>query len=151
MTPSRGISLLPIPFALAATLGLVAGVGAYAFHYAKGASYLGNDPATCANCHVMQGHLDGWQAAPHHLVATCNDCHTPAGPISKYVVKALNGYHHSMAFTLGGYPENIRARPESRAVVEENCRRCHADLVADVAHGAGVSCVRCHSSVGHLR
>ena len=151
MTPSRGISLLPIPVALAATFGLAVGVGAYAFHYAKGASYLGNDPATCGNCHVMAGHLAGWQAAPHHLVATCNDCHTPAGPVSKYVVKALNGYHHSMAFTLGGYPENIRARPESRAVVEGNCRRCHAELVEDVAHGASVSCVRCHASVGHLR
>lgn len=151
MNPSRGMSLLPIPVALAATLGLALGVGAYAFHYAKGSSYLGNDPATCANCHVMAGHLAGWQAAPHHLVATCNDCHTPAGPVSKYVVKAMNGYHHSMAFTLGGYPENIRARPESSAVVEGNCRRCHADLVDDVAHGEGVSCVRCHASVGHLR
>ena len=150
MTPSRGISLLPIPVALAATFGLAVGVGAYAFHYAKGASYLGNDPATCGNCHVMAGHLAGWQAAPHHLVATCNDCHTPAGPVSKYVVKALNGYHHSMAFTLGGYPENIRARPESRAVVEANCRRCHAELVDGIAH-AGDSCIRCHASVGHLR
>jgi cytochrome c nitrite reductase small subunit len=149
MNPSRGVSLLPIPVVLAATLGLAAGVGAYAFHYARGSSYLGNDPATCANCHVMAGHLGGWEAAPHHRVATCNDCHTPAGPVAKYVVKALNGYHHSMAFTLGGYPENIRARPESRAVVEGNCRRCHADLVEDV--GDGVSCVRCHASVGHLR
>ena len=75
------------------------GLGGYAFHYAKGSSYLGNDPATCANCHVMAGHLDGWQAAPHHRVATCNDCHTPAGPVSKYVVKAaerlppLDGLH----------------------------------------------------------
>jgi cytochrome c nitrite reductase small subunit len=151
MTPSRGFSLFPVPLALAVTLGLALGIGAYAFHYAKGSSYLGNDPATCANCHVMAGHLAGWQAAPHHLVATCNDCHTPAGPISKYTVKALNGYHHSMAFTLGGYPENIRARPESREVVEENCRRCHADLVEDVAHSGEVSCVRCHASVGHLR
>jgi cytochrome c nitrite reductase small subunit len=151
MTPSRGFSLLPVPFALAVTFGLLLGVGAYAFHYAKGSSYLGNDPATCANCHVMAAHLAGWQAAPHHGVATCNDCHTPDGPVSKYVVKALNGYRHSMAFTIGGYPENIRALPRSREVVEGNCRRCHADLVADVAHAGDVSCVRCHASVGHLR
>jgi len=151
MKPSRGMSLFPVPVALAVTLGLALGVGAYAFHYAKGSSYLGNDPATCANCHVMAGHLAGWQASPHHQIATCNDCHTPAGLVSKYVVKALNGYHHSMAFTIGGYPENIRARPESREVVEENCRRCHADLVEDIAHSGGVSCIRCHASVGHLR
>ena len=70
---------------------------------------------------------------------------------SKYVVKATNGYHHSMAFTLGGYPENIRARPESTAVVEGNCRRCHLDLIEEIAHGRDVSCVRCHPSVVHLR
>jgi len=145
-------SLLSWPTLLvAAALGAVIGVGGYAFVYAKGTSYLGNDPRTCANCHVMQGHYDGWQQSSHHGVATCNDCHTPSGPIAKYVVKATNGYHHSMAFTLGGYPENIRARPESSAVVEGQCRHCHADMVASMTHGGDVSCVRCHASVGHLR
>jgi len=151
MTKSRGFTLLPIPWALAALAGVTLGLGAYAFHYAKGTSYLGNDPATCANCHVMGGHYAGWLAAPHHRAATCNDCHTPAGPVSKYVVKALNGYHHSKAFTLGGIPDVIRARPQSSEVVEGNCRRCHAELVDSVAHGAGVSCIRCHASTGHLR
>ena len=151
MKKSRGMSLLPVPLALAATAGLTLGLGAFAFHYAKGSSYLGNDPATCANCHVMEPYYAGWQAAAHRDVATCNDCHTPDGPISKYVVKAVNGYHHSMAFTLGGYPEAIQARPESAEVVEANCRRCHSDLVEDVAHARDVSCVRCHRSVGHLR
>jgi cytochrome c nitrite reductase small subunit len=157
MKTSRGFSLVPIPLTLAAAAaGLAIGVGAFAFHYAKGGSYLGNDPSTCANCHVMAGHYAGWQAAPHHRVATCNDCHTPAGPISKYVVKATNGWHHSMAFTLGGYPDVIRARPSSREVVEGNCRRCHADLVERMTSGGrfpgdGVSCIRCHDSVGHLR
>ncbi len=152
MTTSRGFSVLPIPLTIAAVAaGLAVGVGAYAFHYAKGGSYLGNDPATCANCHVMAGHYTGWLAAPHHGVATCNDCHTPDGPISKYLVKASNGWHHSFAFTMGGFPDTIRARPESSAVVEANCRRCHADLVSEVAHGGETSCIRCHASVGHLR
>ena len=137
--------------ASAAFAGVAAGVGGYTFVYAKGYSYLTDDPRACANCHVMNEQYDGWVKGSHRAVATCNDCHTPAGPISKYVVKALNGYHHSMAFTLGGYPDVIRARPESSAVVEGNCRRCHADLVDSIAHGPGVSCVRCHASVGHLR
>ncbi|HYG68722.1 MAG TPA: cytochrome c nitrite reductase small subunit [Anaeromyxobacteraceae bacterium] len=136
--------------AIAASIGLAVGVGGYAFVYAKGSSYLGNDPATCANCHVMERHFEAWQQSSHHAVATCNDCHTPAG-VMKYVVKAENGFHHSMAFTLGGYPENIRARPESAAVVEGQCRHCHADLVASMTHGGEVSCIRCHDSVGHLR
>lgn len=151
MMNCRGHSILPIPLGLAIAAGFAIGLGAYAFDYAKGTSYLGNDPATCANCHVMEGHYAGWQAAPHKRVATCNDCHTPAGPVSKYVVKAVNGYHHSMAFTFGGFPDVIKARPSSAAIVEANCRRCHAPLVEDVAHGADVQCVRCHRSVGHLR
>jgi cytochrome c nitrite reductase small subunit len=132
-----GSSLLSWPLLLVAgTLGVAAGVGGYAFAYAKGTSYLGNDPATCANCHVMSGHLD---------------CHTPAATIGKYVTKAANGYHHSMAFTLGGFPDVIRARPESREVIEGQCRHCHAAVVDAMTAGGEVSCIRCHASVGHLR
>ena len=152
MTTRRGFSLLPVPLALtAAAGGLALGVGTFAFYYAKGSSYLGNDPATCANCHVMQGHYDAWVAGPHHQAATCNDCHTPASPVAKYMVKATNGYHHSMAFTLGGFPDVIRARPESLEVVEANSRYCHADLVDSMPGGGAVSCIRCHASVGHQR
>ena len=90
MKTSRGFSLLPASLTLtAAAAGLALGVGGYAFYYAKGSSYMGNDPATCANCHVMNAHYSAWLAGPHHQVATCNDCHTPAGTISKYTVKAL--------------------------------------------------------------
>ena len=40
--------------AVAVLLGVVVGLGTYTFVYAKGYSYLSNDPAACANCHVMQ-------------------------------------------------------------------------------------------------
>jgi cytochrome c nitrite reductase small subunit len=46
--------------ALAVSLGVAAGVGGFTFVYAKGASYLTNDPAACANCHVMEEHYSGW-------------------------------------------------------------------------------------------
>ncbi len=144
--------MLSVPVVLtAALLGAAVGMGGYAFAYAKGTSYLGNDPATCANCHVMSGHLEGWQNASHHAVATCNDCHTPGAGVAKYVTKASNGYHHSMAFTTGDFPDVIRARPESREVIEGQCRACHADLVASMTDGGEISCIRCHASVGHLR
>jgi len=39
---------------LGVLIGVVIGVGGYTFIYAKGYSYLTNDPAACANCHVMQ-------------------------------------------------------------------------------------------------
>ena len=154
MRRSHGIATLPV-LGITAAVGLAVGVSGYAFIYAQGASYLTNNPAACANCHVMQAHYDAWRTSPHHAAAVCNDCHTPASPIAKYLVKAENGFHHSMAFTLGGYPENIRARPASREVVNGQCKHCHADVARDMADTAAaedaLDCVRCHASVGHLQ
>lgn len=146
---------LPAPsmpgIAVAAAVGLAVGVLGYTFVYAKGSAYLGDDPRACAQCHVMQPYLDSWQASPHHGVATCNDCHTPANPLRRYLVKASNGFHHSSAFTAGNYPTQLRARESSRRVVEEQCRRCHARVVAEMVGDDGTaSCVRCHRTVGHL-
>jgi cytochrome c nitrite reductase small subunit len=148
----RAGKLLSVPILVVAALaGVAVGIGGYAFAFAKGTSYLGNDPATCANCHVMTGQYDGWQKASHHGFATCNDCHTPGSGVGKYLTKATNGYHHSMAFTTGGFPDVIRARPESREVIEGQCRSCHEDVVQLMTAGGEVSCIRCHDSVGHLR
>lgn len=136
-------------------VGILAGLGVFTFIYAEGASYLTDDPRACANCHVMRGHYDAWAKSSHHAVATCNDCHTPAGFVGKYKTKALNGYHHSMAFTLGGFHEPIQITPANHEITEQACRKCHADIVAaiDAFHGQAddLSCVRCHASVGHHR
>ena len=58
--------------------GLAVGIGGYTFVYARGASYLTNDPAACANCHIMREQYDGWTAGSHRAAAACNYCHTPA-------------------------------------------------------------------------
>lgn len=146
--PARLMWLMTIGF------GLCAGVGAYTFHYAKGTSYLSNDPAVCANCHVMQSYYDGWARGTHHAVAVCNDCHAPHDLLGKYMTKAENGFHHSRAFTLQNYPESILIRPKNAAIVEHNCLRCHEDVVAGIVGHAGrpddvPDCVRCHAGVGH--
>jgi nitrate/TMAO reductase-like tetraheme cytochrome c subunit len=54
--------------------GLLLGIGSFTFIYARGASYLTNDPKACADCHVMQEQFDGWQRSSHRSVAVCNDC-----------------------------------------------------------------------------
>ncbi len=137
--------------ALAAVMGVAAGLGGYTFVFAKGASYATDDPTACANCHVMQSRYDGWRNGPHHAAAVCNDCHAPTSPLAKYAVKARNGWHHSKAFTTGDFPDVILMSEASRAVVEGQCRACHADVVASMDTGGEVSCIRCHESVGHLR
>lgn len=137
--------------------GITAGIGAFTFIYAKGASYLGHDSAACANCHIMNEQYGGWVKSSHRSVAQCNDCHTPPGLIPKYAVKALNGFRHSWAFTTGWYHDPIQITSLNRAVTESACRNCHGDIVRSMLalqHGSGVargdlSCIRCHGSVGH--
>ncbi len=139
---------------LFALLGATGGLGFYTFWYARGASYLTDDPAACANCHVMQNQLDGWRHGSHHAVATCNDCHTPHDFFGKYLTKSLNGYHHSLAFTRGGFHEPIQITQRNHDITEAACRRCHQNIVqaidTGVPHGEKISCVRCHANVGHL-
>jgi cytochrome c nitrite reductase small subunit len=141
--------------ALAAVVGVALGIGGYTFVYAKGASYLTNDPAACVNCHIMREQYDGWIAGSHRAVAVCNDCHAPHGSIvAKYAVKAENGFWHSFAFTSGRFHEPIRIRAQNRAVTESACRYCHGEIVEAIAGHAAppgeVECIRCHASVGHL-
>ena len=137
------------------TIGVAAGVSLFTFHYAKGTSYLGDDPATCANCHIMEDHYDAWLKSSHRDVASCNDCHSPDGFFSKNFVKAVNGWNHSVAFTTGDFHEPIQIKSWNRAITEETCRSCHADIVhaIDVRHPGEepMSCIRCHDSVGHMR
>lgn len=149
MPAGTGAVALPL-LALTAVAGVALGLGGYTFVYAHGASYLTDDPAACANCHVMRQHYDGWRRGPHHQAAVCNDCHVPSGALQRVAVKMLNGWHHSSAFTTGDYPDAILIRETSRRVVEGRCKSCHADMVAAMG-GADVSCIRCHDSVGHLR
>lgn len=135
-------------------VGVAGGVGSFTFVYADGGSYMTNDPRACANCHVMQQHYDAWAKSSHHAVATCNDCHAPHDFLGKYWTKARNGYNHSMAFTLGNFHEPIQITEPNRRITEGACRYCHQDMVRmiDPVHSSGeIECIRCHSSVGHMR
>ena len=159
--------------AAAVAAGLAGGLGVFTFGFAKGHSYLTNDPAACANCHVMNDYLAAWEKGSHRAAAGCNDCHTPPNVVGKYLTKANNGFWHSFYFTTGKYPDPIRITPRNRQITERACRDCHAAITAAItpgdreagrtndgrtvaaAHAAtqgedvSASCIRCHSTVGH--
>ena len=103
-------------------IGLAVGIGLFTFVYAKGYSYMSNDPVACANCHVMNEQFNGWQKSSHKNVATCNDCHTPADMIGKYSTKASNGFWHSYYFTFNNFHEPIQITERNRQITEASCR-----------------------------
>ena len=142
-----------LPLALAVFLGLLFGLGAFTFGYGKGFAYLQNDPAACANCHVMDDHFDTWLKSSHARVATCNDCHLPHHPVGKWITKGDNGFFHSLAFTLEDFHEPIQIKPRNRRVTQGTCLHCHRDFVHALlpAEDGGdmLLCIHCHTDVGH--
>ena len=150
-SPARG-SVAPLLLGL--LLGALLGVGLFTFGYAQGASYMTDDPAACANCHVMRDQHESWRKSSHGKVAVCNDCHTPPGFVAKYGTKALNGFFHSLAFTTDHFPDQIRITGRNHRVAESSCMKCHAEIVTGIQGGRGhrenVSCISCHRTVGHM-
>lgn len=137
---------------LSGMFGSVAGIGLYTFTYANGLSYMGNDPKTCVNCHVMRDVYDGWNHSSHKSVATCNDCHIPHNFLAKYIAKGSNGWHHSLAFTTGKFEEPIRIKKNNKEILQQNCLHCHGNLTDPIIHqhsNQPADCLHCHSRVGH--
>lgn len=130
-------------------------LASYGFFYAKGYSYMSDNPNACVNCHVMQNQMDSWQKSTHHHVAKCNDCHLPHHFFGKYAVKALNGFNHSAAFTLQNFKDPIQIKGHSKNVVLNACVSCHEPMVSNMKQNHGYSsdkdlnCLSCHQKVGH--
>lgn len=150
---SGSVKTVAAPLAVALAFGGLGGLGVFTFGYGEGHAYLGNDPVSCANCHVMQESYDSWQKSSHHAVAVCNDCHTPHNFVGKYLSKADNGFFHSLAFTTGDFKDPIQIKERNSRVVQDACLYCHQDLVNHMlpveSDGDMLSCVHCHASVGH--
>jgi cytochrome c nitrite reductase small subunit len=153
--PRRRFRFISVTALFAIFLGMLIGIGTFTFGYGKGASYLSNNPESCANCHAMQDHFDSWAKSSHHAVATCNDCHLPHDSVGKWVTKADNGFFHSLAFTLGNYKNPIQIKPRNKRVTQGACIHCHHDTVHEMLPATEeqdmLNCVHCHSRVGHAQ
>ena len=137
------------PLAVAAAFGVFVGLGVFTFGYGEGYAYLGNDPKSCVNCHVMQDAYDSWQKSSHHAVAVCVDCHLPNDNIMEHLVwKGIDGGWDFFAFHTGLYSEPIRITEHGRKVVQGNCVRCHGHMVSRIST-EGLECSKCHRSVNH--
>jgi cytochrome c nitrite reductase small subunit len=116
-------------------------------------AYLGHDPATCNNCHVMDAQYENWAHAAHSRVAGCTDCHLPHQNLaSYYIYKGYSGMKDVLSFTLKTYPAAIRATAQTDRILQANCIRCHAGTVDNIVAGAQPferDCWDCHRAAAH--
>jgi len=139
------------PLAIAIAV-LMAALGVFAW-VTEASSYLGHEPSTCNNCHVMDSQYENWYHAAHERSAVCTDCHLPHQNIaSYYLYKGYSGMRDVYSFTFKTYPAAIRAAPQTDEIVQANCIRCHIDTVENILAGMQPFdryCWDCHRSAAH--
>jgi len=139
--------------------GIFTGILFLVVYVSNAFSYLSDKPEACINCHVMFPHYASWSKSGHASV-TCADCHVPHGNFfRKYYVKGMDGLAHSTYFTFRWEPQVIQMKERGIGVVQENCIRCHYELVDMVqlvevtgrsaAQDDGKLCWECHRETPH--
>lgn len=142
--------------------GIFFGLLCLILHISNATSYLSDEPKTCVNCHVMYPQYASWAHSSHFRVTNCNDCHVPQDNMfNKYFFKAKDGLRHATMFTLRLEPQVIKIKEAGIEVVQDNCKRCHSDLVSMTTltevngknhnEGKGHRCWDCHREVPHGR
>ncbi len=141
-------------------LGIFFGIVLLTVQISRAPSYLSNKPETCINCHVMYPQYATWMHSSHRETATCSDCHVPHDNFFRtYYFKASDGARHATIFTARLEPHVIKIKNAGRNVVQENCIRCHQNLVGmtklvevtanSAKKGDGKVCWDCHREVPH--
>lgn len=107
-------------------------------------------PSFCASCHEMDPWYEGFRAAEHSTLPSCNDCHLPNESATRYYAwEAVLGARDVTAHLIGRIPDRIEARSRSRSWIVVNCRRCHDDEI-EADHGEEETyCWECHDDVYH--
>jgi len=140
--------------------GILMGIFILIIYLSNAPSYLSDKPETCINCHVMYPQYASWSHSSHARDATCVDCHVPQDNVfRKYYFKGSDGLRHSTYFTFRWEPQVIQIKSAGISVVQENCIRCHHDLVdmvslvevtgSKASMGEGKLCWDCHKETPH--
>lgn len=149
-------------FGVVIILGILTGLFFLVLRLANATSYISDKPETCINCHVMTPYYATWERSSHGRFTVCNDCHVPQdNMIKKYFFKASDGLRHSYVFTFRLEPQVIRIKEAGRNAVQQNCIRCHSNVIHPISlraisnqkiqeEGEGY-CWDCHREVPHGR
>ncbi len=137
---------------IVAVVAVVIALGMFVF-VTDAPAYAGTNAATCNNCHMMDAAYENWYHGGHERVTECVDCHLPHDNlIDYYFEKAKTGMHDVYAFSTGTTPVMIRAKPETKKIIQANCIRCHEDTVDAilmVPMPFDRQCWDCHPTMAH--
>jgi cytochrome c nitrite reductase small subunit len=68
----------------------------------------------------------------------------------KMITKAQTGMNDTYHEVLRDYPATMKLSPKGKAIVEDNCMRCHQSTVQNTGMGAGgEDCTKCHRGLVH--
>lgn len=111
-------------------------------------------PVFCGQCHVMQEQVDTYLHSAHQFDATCGDCHIPHDLVYGAAYKAFTGTRDIVAVVTSTVPGGIRTTFHGKKVIQQNCLRCHGDLleqVGDTVSEGGKNCFDCHRHTPHQK
>lgn len=102
----------------------------------------------CGSCHAMD------EAALTHKLSVhaeqaCNECHVPHNLVAKIPYKAQEGIRDILATVTKQIPDLIHPGPDTKAVTQANCRRCHEATTSTVVMESKEFCTDCHRHVPH--
>ena len=106
----------------------------------------------CGVCHAMDEQVSTYLHSPHANYANCGDCHDPHGLVTGSVFAAYTGARDLYRVVTNTIPLEIRTTDLSKKVIQENCLRCHEDIMAaigDTSHNSGSYCFHCHHEIVH--
>jgi cytochrome c nitrite reductase small subunit len=107
-------------------------------------------PEFCGSCHVLEMEYEAWFHSGAHQRTKCVDCHLPNDNFARHLVwKTMDGVKDALAFHTGRISDPISLSKHGAAVVQDNCRRCHAEIISRINEDR--QCWDCHRGLSHKR
>jgi len=124
------------------------GLGAFMSFGPPGLYAKSGTPEFCARCHVMETEYEDWFHTAGHRRVKCIECHLPSDSFPRHIMwKGIEGMWDSYVFYSGRVPERISLSAHGAAILNENCRRCHSETVANIKEDR--NCWQCHRRLSH--
>lgn len=135
---------------LSLIVGLFVGLCSIVVIGVQGVHAVTKDSSFCVSCHVMEPVYGTWSHSSHREIVGCNDCHTDqTNYATKSYTKITAGVQHLYHNTFSDVPDSIRIADKNTEMVQQNCLRCHEDVVRNVKMDSSRRCFDCHRYTPH--